>query len=99
MKLKVKKSSVFHEDGKETPYHELYIGYDFDPSILITIRIYPSNTHLVVQTDEGKVTVKEDNYTFNFLVWFPRVIKMFDLVFSPRQLAEIYTYYQKIENL
>ncbi len=99
MKLKVKKSSIFHDDGKETPYHELYIGYDFDPSIQITVRIYPSNTHLVVVTDEGKVLIKEDNYTFDFPLWFTRVIKMFDLVFSPAQLTEISNYYQKLENL
>lgn len=99
MKLGITKGKVHHDrDNRNTDYIQLYIGYDFNPDIYMTVRRYPRNTHLQLVNGETKILIKEPNEDFVIGWWLSEISGMFSLIYSERQKLAIYQYWEQIEN-
>ena len=101
MKLKITKGRIHHDLGignRNTDYLQLYIGYDFNPNIEITVRRYPKNTHMQLVNGETKILIKEPNKDFTIDWWIARLSEIYNLEFSIPQVYAIHQYWKRIEN-
>jgi len=94
MKIKIERGQVHHNNGEDTSYIELEIGYDFNSNIKITVRKYPKNTHFRVYDngEDNSMKVIVPNEKFDILEWMENASHNYHLMFSQNQMLEIMKY-------
>lgn len=99
MKLKVTKGQIERTFDDNTLYYELYIGYDFDSDVHITVRLYPRNTQATLFLGDTRVVVKEDKFTFDILSVMDILSRAGNLIYSTEQYQAIRMFYAKMVEL